>query len=73
MPLTSGPESRAIRFAYYESYPEFHDGEARGSHRVTSADRDRFNLPSRDDRSARNCLFGCKSSPKPGGIEIVGL
>jgi len=32
--------SRAIHFAYYESYPEFHDGEARGSHRVTSTDRD---------------------------------
>lgn len=32
---------RAIRFAYYENYPEFHDhAEAWGSHCVTSADRD---------------------------------
>lgn len=72
VPLTSGPVSRAIRFAYYESCPEFYDGDARGSHRVTSADRERFNLPPGDDRSTRNCLFGCKSSPKPDGIKIAG-
>lgn len=40
MPLTSGPVSGRSALHTMRATPNFHDGGARGSHRVISADRD---------------------------------